>query len=271
MLHGQVLECLPGTTNIYTDNAVSPGIIYEYKIVKTTPLITGYGYVYSGIDIPAPDTRGTLLLAVNNSFSTYIQPEIDQLTKDLVGDGWKVIQKNFDPTTKDTAVKNWVISEYNKPGANVRSLLLIGHFAIPYSGNFAPDGHAERMGAQPADVYYADIDGAWTDNTVTTTTTGTIYTPNLPGDGRWDQSTIPSPVELQVGRIDMYNMTGFALSEADLIKQYLNKNHAYRHKIINPARRAFINTVLDNSLFSTSAVAWRSFCSYAWQQQYWQH
>jgi len=54
-------------------------------------------------------------------------------------------------------------------------------------------------------------------------------------------------------------MTGFALSEADLIKQYLNKDHAYRHKIMNPARRAFINTVLDNQLFQTSAVAWRSF------------
>ncbi len=253
------LGMLAGTTNNYVDDAVSPGIIYEYKIVKTTPLITGYGYVYSGINITAPDARGTMLLAVNNSFSTYIQPEIDQLTNDLVGDGWKVIQKNFAPTTKDTAVKSWVISEYNKPGANVRSLLIVGHFAIPYSGNFAPDGHAERIGAQPADVHYADIDGAWTDNTVITTTTGAIYTPNAPGDGRWDQSKIPSPVELQVGRIDMYNMTGFALSEADLIKQYLHKNHAYRHKMINPARRAFMNTVLDNSGFHTSAGAWRSF------------
>ncbi len=253
------LATLPGTTNNYTDNAVTTGIIYEYRVVKTTPLVTGYGYVYAGINMPAPDTRGTLLLAVNNSFSTYLQPEIDQLTRDLIGDGWKVVQQNFPPATKDTAVKSWVQSEYNKPGANVKSLLLIGHFAIPYSGNFAPDGHAERIGAQPADVYYADVDGAWTDNTVTTTTTGSIYTPNIPNDGRWDASTIPSPAELQVGRIDMYNMTGFALNEADLIKQYLNKNHAFRHKTINPARRAFINTHLDKQLFSTSAVAWRSF------------
>lgn len=253
------LTSLPGTTNLYVDNAVSTGIIYEYKIVKTTPLITGYGYVYSGIDIPAADSRGTMLLAVNGSFSTYLQPEINQLTADLVGDGWKVIQKDFAASTKDTSVKNWVVSEYNKPAASVKALLLIGHFAIPYSGNFAPDGHAERIGAQPADVFYADIDGAWTDNTVTTTTTGAIYTPNIPGDGKWDQSTIPSAAELQVGRIDMFNMTGFALSEADLIKQYLNKNHAFRHKNINPARRAFVNTVLDNQLFHTSAVAWRSF------------
>lgn len=253
------LTTLAGTVNNYTDNAVSVGTIYEYRIVKTTPLIKGYGYVYSGIDIPAIDARGTMLLAVDNTFSGYLQSEIDQFKKDLIGDGWKVIQKDFAPSAKDTAVKNWMMNEYNVPGANVKSLLIIGHFAIPYSGNFAPDGHAERIGAQPADVYYADINGEWTDNTITTTNTGSIYTPNIPGDGKWDQSTIPSPAELQVGRIDMNKMTGFALSEADLIKQYLNKDHSYRHKIINPSRRALINSVLDNSLFSTSAVAWRSF------------
>ncbi len=253
------LATLSGTTNSYTDNAVANGIIYEYRIVKTTPLIKGYGYLYSGINIPAIDSRGTMLLAVNNSFSGYLQPEIDQFTKDLIGDGWNVIQKDFPPATPDSIVKKWVVSEYNKPGANVKSLLFIGHFAIPYSGNFAPDGHAERIGAQPADIYYADMDGEWTDNTVITTNSGNIFSSNTLNDGRWDQSTIPSPGELQVGRIDMFNMPGFALGEADLIKQYLNKNHAFRHKIINPARKALINTHLDNSLFSTSAVGWRSF------------
>ena len=184
---------------------------------------------------------------------------MNQFKNDLVADGWKVILHEFPSTTKDTTLKNWVIDEYNQPNANVKSLLIIGHFAIPYSGNFAPDGHAERIGAQPADVYYADIDGYWTDNTVTTNNTGQIYTSNMPGDGRWDPSTIPSPVELQVGRIDMRSMTGFALSEVDLLKQYLNKNHAYRFKTINPARRALLNIHLDSTLPPTSAVAWRSF------------
>ncbi|HZV68489.1 MAG TPA: YCF48-related protein [Saprospiraceae bacterium] len=253
------LATVLGTTNSYTDNAVSTGIIYEYRVVKTTPLITGYGYVYAGINIPAPDARGTLLLAVDTNFVIPLQTEIKQLKSDLIGDGWKVIQHNFSTTAKDTTVKNWVVDEYNQPGANVKSLLLIGHFAIPYSGNFAPDGHSERIGAQPADVYYADVDGAWTDNTVTTNNSGNIYTPNMPNDGKWDQSVIPSPAELQVGRIDMHSMTGFALSEADLIKQYLNKNHAYRHKLINPARKALLNTHIDSSLPSTSSGAWRSF------------
>lgn len=253
------LASLSGTTLNYTDTNVSPGVIYDYRVTKTTPLLTGYGYVYSGIEIPAPDSRGTLLVAINNTFTPNLTAELQQLTSDLVGDGWKVVIQDFPENAADVSVKNWVTSQYNLPGANVRALFIIGHMAIPYAGNYAPDGHAERIGAQPADVFYADIDGNWTDTTVTTMNTGTIYTPNVPGDGKWDQSAIPSSAELQVGRIDMYNMTAAPLIEIDLIKQYLNKNHAFRHKINNPARKALLNPHLDSSLPATSAVGWRSF------------
>ncbi len=249
-----------GTTTNYTDYNVLPGVIYEYRVTKTTPLITAaYGYLYSGIEMPASDWRGTVLLVVDNTFSVYLKPEIDRLMSDLIGDGWRVKRMDFAPTATDVEVKNWVTNQYNLPNASVKSLLIIGHLAIPYSGNYAPDGHAERIGAQPADVFYADIDGNWTDESVTTNNTGLIYTPNIPDDGYWDQNAIPSQAEIEVGRIDLFNMTGFALSEADLIKQYLNKNHAYRHKITFPEQRALINTHLDNQLPATSAVGWRSF------------
>ncbi len=253
------LATLNGSTLTYEDNNVTLGIIYEYRITKSTPLVVAYGYVYSGIEIPAPDSRGTVLVAVDNTFSAYLDNELELLTADLAGDGWKVVRQDFPHSSTDVTVKNWVVSHYNLPSSDVKALLIIGHFAIPYSGNFAPDGHAERIGAQPADVFYADVDGVWTDFTVTTNNTGTIFTPNVPGDGKWDQSTIPSPAELQVGRIDMYNMTGFALSEGALLAQYLNKNHAFRHKSMNPLPKALINTHFDNSVPSTSAVAWRSF------------
>jgi photosystem II stability/assembly factor-like uncharacterized protein len=253
------LASLSSNTLNYTDTNVSNGIIYEYRVIKTTPLVTGYGYVYSGIDIPAPDSRGTILVAINNTFTPNLTIELQQLTTDLVGDGWKIVFQDFPATATDITVKNWVTSQYNIPNANVQALLIIGHIAIPYSGNYAPDGHSERIGAQPADVFYADINGNWTDTSVTTINTGTIYTPNVPGDGKWDQNGIPSLAELQVGRIDMYNMTGATLSEINLIKQYLNKNHAFRYKIINPARKALLNPHLDGSIPSTSAVGWRSF------------
>jgi|GEM_PF-1465637 len=254
------LASVSGLTLSYADNAVSNGIIYEYRVVKTTPLITAaYGYEYAGIDMPEVDSRGTMLIAVDNTFSSYLSAETQRLYEDLVGDGWKVVVQDFPTSSTDLVVKNWVLSQYNIPSSNVQALLIIGHFAIPYSGNYAPDGHSERVGAQPADVFYADMDGLWTDNTVITTNTGNIYNPNILNDGVWDQSSIPSAVELQVGRIDAYNMTGFALSEADLLKQYLDKDHAFRHKETNPARKGLINPHLDSGLPSTSAVGWRSF------------
>ncbi len=253
------LASLAGNAISYIDNNVSAGIKYEYRVVKTTPLLTGYGYLYTGIEIPPEEQRGTMLLAIDNGFATPLDSELDQLIQDLIGDGWMVKRHDFSASTQDTIVKSWIIDEYNQPGATVKALLIIGHFGIPYAGNYAPDGHAERIGAQPADVFYADVNGAWTDSTVTTNNTGQVYTPNMPNDGRWDQSVIPSPVELQVGRIDMHSMTGFPSSEVELIRQYLIKNHAYRHKVINPARRALLNTHLDNSIPQTSSVAWRSF------------
>ncbi len=253
------LISLPDSATNFIDTDVSIGIIYEYRVVKTTPLISGYGYVYAGIDIPAIDKRGTMLLAVDDSFTEPLLTELEQFTNDLIGDGWNVIRHDFPTTAADTTLKGWVIETYNQSEGMVKSLLIIGHFAIPYSGNFAPDGHAERIGAQPADIYYADIDGEWTDYIVTTNNTGFIYTPNIPNDGLWDHNILPSPAELQVGRIDMHDMTGFELSEMELTRQYLNKNHAFRHNIINPARKALLNTHLDNSIPQTSAGAWRSF------------
>lgn len=254
------LATLPATALNYADNSVSNGVSYEYRVTKTTPLITAaYGYVYSGIDIPVVENRGTVLVAVDDAFTSTLSTEIQQLYRNLVGDGWKVIVQSFPSSSTDVTVKNWVVGQYNIPNSNVQALLLVGHFAIPYSGNYAPDGHAERIGAQPADVFYADVNGIWSDNSVVTSNTGTIYNPNTLNDGIWDQSAIPSPVELQVGRIDCYNMTGFTLSETDLIRQYLNKDHNFRHKLNNPERKGLLNPHLDSSLPSTSAVGWRSF------------
>jgi hypothetical protein len=67
----------------------------------------------------------------------------------------------------------------------------------------------------------------------------------VPGDGKFDQSTIPSDLELEVGRVDLANMTCFSnktpsRSELDLLRQYLNKDHNFRHGLLNIQRRAVI-------------------------------
>ena len=77
-----------------------------------------------------------------------------------------------------------VLSPENKN----HSLFLLGHVPVPYSGNINPDGHPDHQGAWPADGYYADMDGTWTDISVNNTVATGTRNDNVPGDGKFDQS-----------------------------------------------------------------------------------
>src|SRR6185436_10386329 len=83
-----------------------------------------------------------------------------------------------------------------------------------YSGQINPDFHADHLGAWPADAYYGDMDGNWTDNSVNYTQTlntdpvDAARLTNRPGDGKFDQNQFPSAIELEVGRVDLSNMPG---------------------------------------------------------------
>jgi hypothetical protein len=43
-----------------------------------------------------------------------------------------------------------------------------------------------------ADVYYADLDGTWTDASVNNTSASSPRNHNVRGDGKFDQSKVPS-------------------------------------------------------------------------------
>src|SRR5205807_1771737 len=76
---------LPGSATTYTDSNVTVGTAYEYQIVKSTSLYTGYGYLYSGINVPMTDNRGKLLLVVDNTYTAQLTNELARLQQDLVG------------------------------------------------------------------------------------------------------------------------------------------------------------------------------------------
>ena len=94
----------------------------------------------------------------------------------------------------------------------------------------------------------------WTDNavnyiqTINTDPADAARISNVPGDGKFDQTTIPSTVELEVGRVDLSQMPGrltyggpptFA-TETELLRKYLNKDHNFRHRITRSPRRAIL-------------------------------
>ncbi|MFN9327005.1 MAG: hypothetical protein ACK6A5_16645, partial [Flavobacteriales bacterium] len=76
----------------YTDNTVTVGQVYEYKVTRVAGGVTGTGYVCTGVNVPAPDYRGKLVLLVDNTFSSTLSAELQQLVRDLRGDGWAVVR-----------------------------------------------------------------------------------------------------------------------------------------------------------------------------------
>ncbi|MCX6903132.1 MAG: fibronectin type III domain-containing protein [Verrucomicrobia bacterium] len=250
---GAVRATLPGTATNFVDTNVSVGAAYEYQVIRngsdhtTTPppVFSGYGYVCSGIQAPLVESRGKMILLVDATVAPSLSNELAVLQQDLAGDGWTVLRQDVgrgatvgltgDPQV--VTVKGIIQSYFTNDPANVKGLFLLGHIPVPYAGNIAPDGHSDHQGAWPADMYYGDMTGTWTDNSVNITSASQTANRNTPGDGKWDQSNLPAngAVALQMGRVDFYNLPQFVTSaakdETALLRQYLNKDHAYRHKL----------------------------------------
>jgi hypothetical protein len=259
---------LPGSATSWTDSNVSVGSAFEYQLTKTAPTYNGYGYIYAGINAPLTEHRGTVILVVDNTHAGALASELNRFRQDLIGDGWTVVRRDVSPQDSVPSVKATIKAVYDSDPANVKAVLLFGRIPVPYSGDFAADGHENHRGAWPADVYYGEMTSVWTDSSVTSTNAERSRNWNVPGDGKFDQSEIPSDVELAVGRVDFFNMTTFSnktpsRSERDLLRQYLNKNHNFRHRRFTVERRGLI---CDNfglrGQDPVAASGWRNFAPF---------
>lgn len=263
---------LSGSTTNYTDTNVANGAAYEYQIVKAASGYTGYGYIYAGINFPLTESRGTVDLIVDNRFSVALSNQLQQLEQDLVGDGWAVLRHDVATNNTVQYVKSLIQADYNADPADVNTVFLFGHIPVPYSGDIAPDEHVpNHQGAWPADVYYGDLFGNWTDSTVRDTNADYSRNWNVPGDGKFDQSSIPGSVELMVGRVDMYNLPGLTSwngsptlpSEQSLLANYLAKDHNYRTKVFNLPRTGLIGDYFGNyNGEAFAASGWRNFAPF---------
>jgi hypothetical protein len=239
---------LDGHATSFTDFAVERGRRYEYRIVKQGVGYNGYGYVCAAIEAPLVDDRGTVILVVDASVAGDLEPDLLQFQQDLVGDGWTVVRRDVERTARPADVKAQIKAVYDADPDRARALILFGHVPVVRSGNLNVDGHAARP--LPADVYYAELTGTWTDQE---------------GDGIYDQSHLPSDTELEVGRIDFANLPGrYGVTpypgEVELLRSYLRKNRAYRHRIVRSAERALIgNSIGDGGGQAYAAIGYRNF------------
>jgi hypothetical protein len=245
---------------------VGLGYGYEYRVVRMSTNVTaatnyvGEGYIYAGYGVPLVENRGKIILVTESALGAALGPELRRLQQDLTGDGWTVVRHDVSRTDPVTAIRAMIRSDYQADSTRVKAVFLIGHVPVPYSGDYAPDGHADHRGAWPADAYYGDIDGNWTDSTVNRSTAADPRNRNIPGDGKFDPIIFPSTIELQVGRVDLSNLPGFGLSEEELTRRYLDKDHAFRHKHFTMEPRGLIDDhfgVFGGEAFAVNG--WRNF------------
>jgi len=240
---GPVIATLPGSALSYTDTNVAVGVAYEYQFIKQATLgYIGTGYIYSGIDAPLTESRGKLLLIVATNSTASLSSELARLQSDLTGDGWQVIR--HDVSTNDTvdSVKTVITNDYYADPINVNTVFLFGHVPVLQSGNLSYDGH-DPTRAMPADSFYGDVNNDWP--------TDVEPTNNL--------SFLPSDVTLMVGRVDLSNMPSEG-DEVDLLRNYLNKDHNWRSKLVTVPRQALMGNVDgDRNGEADAASGYRAF------------
>lgn len=232
---------LSGTTSNFVDTDVLVGQRYEYQVVKQgVPGYTSYGYISSGIQVPAVHDRGAIVVVIANSLLPALAAEIERLRQDLTGDGWRVIQHTVATNQSPAAVRSLIVDDYHQH-PNVEAVLLLGRVPVLLSGNLNYDTHQARP--MPADAFYGDMDGDWS---------------NSPG-------FLPSDVELMVGRVDLFDMPGASSptpfpNEIELTRRYLNKDHAWRHGQVVVPRRALMGDRrgVDEG-YAPAASGYRSF------------
>jgi hypothetical protein len=133
-----------------------------------------------------------------------------------------------------------------------------------------------HIGAWATDAYYADMDGEWPDEEVRETRSDYAWNHNVPGDGKFDVTAFDERrlggytpgkyplAELWFGRVDLSDLPAFDLTEEQLLRRYLDQNHAYRHGVKTYQRRALIDYNLPGGPQGKGNMnngAWRSFAA----------
>lgn len=246
---GEPIAAFDGSVSNYTDTSVVIGDTYEYQIFKQSTLgYTGYGYIFSGIQAPLVENRGTVVLVVATNSTAALGNELARLQTDLVEDGWGVIRHDVSSNDTPDNVRNLIIVDYNADPANVDAVFLFGHVPVLHSGFLNYDGHYYR--AMPADTFYGEMNNDWP--------TG--------GNPTNDPSYLPSDVALEVGRVDMFAMPGVGSlapwpSETELLRNYLNKDHAWRTHQLLVKRQALMGNRRgdDDGPLAMAACGYRNF------------
>jgi hypothetical protein len=177
-------------------------------------------------DVPSRN----ILVLVHPELLGGLAQELAALDADMKQENWEPVISSLGVDSPEE-LRQALQSVYGeKPFAGI---FLIGDF--PYLRMW---GYPIENPAQPgaADYFYMDLDGAWSDSN---------------GDGFYDTHSDGQgdrQPEVFVGRLSADNADSLGRSELDLLKSYLQRDHAYRTGVLE-ARNAALYATYAHTLY----------------------
>jgi hypothetical protein len=265
---------LPLATRIAANSwidTVKPGMIYDYRVERYDSANGNgrcTGFVRASLDATMPSLPGRVLRLVDSTMAIPLAEQLVVHQRDLENEGF-VVQTTIVPRHEQFSgagvqkVRSIIEDEFfndSLPHYPLRYVVLIGRVAVPYSGDIAPDGHPDHRGAWPCDGIYGDVQGSYTDNTVTIPNNSRPANRNVPNDGKFDQSTFSQSPTVAIGRIDACDLPIINTSEVELLRNYFLRNHNFRSGGTRVVRQGVIDDNFGGygEFFATSG--WRNFC-----------
>jgi len=198
-------------TTRYEDFGVEVGKEYEYRLwAEGKPYI--FSNVLAGIDVPAKDNRGKVILLVDRelekladidlSLDARMKAALFGLQEVMELDGWQVIRYDAGRDQSPEELLEVIKGHYTADPENVKAVYLFGHITIPKSGPVSPDGHGGARYAN-ADSFYGIMDGGAGELWGVSDTSDPQYP-----FGVYLKSALPARQALQVGRVDFHNIFG---------------------------------------------------------------
>lgn len=252
-----------GDSTGWVDTAAEVGVGYEYRlrairIAGTSPPFA-YANLFAALDLPLKEDKGHAVLVVEDRLVGFLQAELIRWEQDVAASGYVVDRLVVGASSNPTEVRGRLQAlAATWPTNTAGTVFLVGRVPQAYSGNIYPDGHTGHRGAWPTDGYYADLDGVWTDNLVNNISATREENRNVLGDGKFDQSSLPSDAELMVGRLDLSRLPAFPQSEEILLKRYFAKDHAFRTGALQVGRRAVVDDNFASALAEAPSASARS-------------
>ncbi len=226
--------------NSWTDDSYQIGTSKEIMVAKKDGNnVVAFNVISIGKEVEMPYSQGGIIFLVDEEVDEELKTDIFNIQVEMQLEGWQAIKIVVPRTKTPVKIKESILNLKNIWDQEIKAIYIIGHVPVPYSGHFSrfgtalpPDGHVEgsgnHTGAWPADMYYGDFDGNWTDESVNYTESKSDRNNNIPGDGKFDQSAPPSDVDVIVSRVDFHDMAAFPEEEVEMIRAYLARTSEWR-------------------------------------------